>query len=383
MRVYLDHSATTPVLREVYDHMSQYFVEKFGNASSRHLYGREAKEVLENARNTIAGLINADPDEIYFTSGGTEADNIAILGHCRSSGKRTVLISSIEHEAVIEPCEFLRQNGYKIIYIDVDKNGIINLEHLEECMDDDTAMISIMTANNEVGSIQPVREISEMAREKGITFHSDAVQALGKMDVNVKDTGFDMLSASSHKFYGPKGAGFLYIRKGINVFPVMFGGGHERNIRSGTENVSGCAGMAEALRICCGILRDYTIKYREWKDRIIAGLSDIEGFSLNQDIERSLPNILNISFAGLSGESIAEMLSMHQIAVSTASACASHKKAEKGYSRVLEKMGIDEELARSAIRVSTGIDNDDGQIAYFIDKLKITVEKLRSYGSVF
>lgn len=384
MRVYLDHAATTPVLKDVYDYMSPFFTKKFGNASSSHLFGKEAKEALESSRQRIASIINCYPDEIYFTSGGTEADNLSIFGLAEGlKEKKSIITCSIEHEAVIEPCQYLQSKGYTVKYIPVDENGIIDLKLLKEAITDDTLLISIMLANNEVGSIQPLKDIVSFAKEKGVYVHTDAVQAMGKMKVKIDDLGVDILSASSHKFYGPKGAGFLYIKRGTPIRPVVYGGGHERSLRSGTENVSGIAGMSEALRICYENFDENNDRFIKYKNMIIENFRDYEGFRLNQSIHNSLPNIINISFKGLNGESIAEMLSLYGIAVSNASACSSHHPDKDGRSRVIKAMGIDDEYSGSAIRISTGIDNDENQIQYFIDSLKKIISRLRSYSNGF
>jgi len=361
--------------------MAPYFTEKFGNASSMHFFGKEAKKALEDSRNTVASLIGAGPDEIFFTSGGTEANNIALLGLARASQKKTLFLSKIEHEAVMEPCAFLKECGYRVYTIPVDRDGIVDLDFLRDRIDDDTFLVSVMSANNETGSLQPLEDIRIISDRVGAVLHTDAVQAVGKMKVDTEALGIGMLSASSHKFYGPKGAGFLYIKRGLHPLPIIFGGGHEKNVRSGTENVPGAVGMAEALSIVSRSLESNNERYKSWKKMIIDELSSIQGFHINQNPGKSLPNIINMSFIGINGESLAEMLSLNGIAVSTASACTSHKKDGKGYSRVLDAMGMDAECAGSAIRVSTGIDNDDDQISYFIDTVKKVTGQLRRYSS--
>lgn len=385
MKVYLDHSATTPVLQEVYDAMAPFFCSRFGNASSNHFYGKEARKAVENARETIASIINCLPDEIFFTSGGTESNNIGILGLTGNKKLSSVITSEIEHEAVLGPVDYLQNNNHNVHILGVNKEGIVDFSSIKEYIRENSTLVSIMYANNEMGSVQPIGNITKITKKLGVIFHTDAVQAMGKLKIDTKELGIDMLSASAHKFYGPKGIGFLFVKKGTPVAPIVFGGGHERDLRSGTENVPGIVGMAEALKICH---RDYEInndRFIKWKKMIISEFQDQEDFRLNQNTCSSLPNIINMSFRGFSGESIAEMLNLHDIAVSTSSACASHHKDrdDNKSSRVLEAMGIDKAYSASAIRVSTGIDNDDKQIIHFIDSLKEILKKLRSYNDDF
>ncbi|MCD6419516.1 MAG: cysteine desulfurase [Synergistetes bacterium] len=379
MRVYLDHAATTPVLEPILKKMLPYFGERFGNASSLHFLGEEAKEALEDARKTIAKYINSEPDEIYFTSGGTESDNIAIIGSSKMSERRHIVTSKIEHEAVIETAKYMQEQNYRVDFISVEENGIINTKELEKKLNEDTLIVSVMLANNEIGTIQPLKEMTKIAKRYGAIVHTDAVQAVGKMKIDVKELGIDMLSASAHKFYGPKGIGFLYIKKSTPVTNIIFGGGHERGMRSGTENVSGAVGMAAAIEFCYEHFCELEEKYKRWRDMILNACNNIEGFKLNGDPDKRVVNTLSLSFSGVNGEALAELLSMNEIAVSTASACSSHS-SEKIVSHVLRAINLPQEYAEGTIRVVTGADNTDEQIEYFIEHLKKAVAQLRKMG---
>lgn len=378
-RIYLDHGATTPVIPEVFEAMKPYFLEKFGNASSLHLFGEEAKSALEMSRNKIAELINAEPEEIYFTSGGTEADNTAIIGaaFANSEKGKHIITSPIEHSAVLESVEYLKKNGFDVDYVKVDENGVVDLEHLKKLIRKDTILISVMWVNNETGVIQPIHEISKIAREHGIIFHSDAVQALGKLKLNANLV--DILSASAHKFYGPKGIGFMYIKKGIKVIPTILGGGHERGMRSGTENVSGAVGMAKALEVCYENFDQKHAMFKKWKNWMIETLSEIGDYHINGTVKEALPTHLNVSFKGVNGEALMYALSLNGIAVSTASACSSHHKNETG-SHVLKAMNLEKDVITGAIRIVTGLDNKDADIKEFLKVLKSEVKRLRNLG---
>lgn len=378
-RIYLDHGATTPVLPEIFETMKPYFLEKFGNASSLHLFGEEAKKALEASRHKIAEIINAEPEEVYFTSGGTEADNTAIIGaaFANSEKGRHVITSPVEHSAVLESVEYLKKNGFDVDYVKVDENGIVDLEHLKKLIRKDTILISIMWVNNETGTIQPISEISKIAREHGIILHSDAVQALGKLKLDASLV--DILSASAHKFYGPKGVGFMYLKKGLKVIPTILGGGHERGMRSGTENVSGVVGMAKALEICYEDFEQKHDMFKKWKGWMIETISEIGDYHINGGTEKTLPTHLNVSFKGVNGEALMYSLSLNGIAVSTASACSSHHKSEVG-SHVLRAMNLDKDVTTGAIRIVTGLDNKDDDIKEFLRILKSEVKRLRNLG---
>ena len=381
MQVYLDHAATTPLLPEGLAYYSEVLKDYPGNASSLHYEGQRSRELYNRAKQQIADCINADYDEIVFTSGGTEADNIALFGYLKATkdkqpNRKKVITSSIEHEAVIETVKELGEQGYEIYFAPVDEKGIVDVEYLKENIDDQTAVCSIMYANNEVGTLQPLKEISQLCREAGCIFHTDAVQAMGKIKIDVKDIGVDMLSASAHKFYGPKGVGFLYVKKGTELEPVFYGGGHEGGLRSGTENVPGVAAMSKALEIVDKNIQEKEKTYKKWTDKIIDTCSQLQGVQVNGEPATRTPGSLSLSFSGINGEALMGMLSMEDIAVSTASACSSHSH-RKGGSHVLSAMKCPDEYINGTIRVVTGYDNNDEQIDYFCDKLVEKVNLLR------
>ena len=381
MKVYLDHAATTPLLPEVLSYYSEVLRDYPGNASSLHYEGQRSRELYNWAKQTIADSIHADYDEIVFTSGGTEADNIALFGYLKAikeehPNRKKVITSSIEHEAVIETVKELGEQGYDIFFAPVDEKGIVDVEYLKENIDEQTAICSIMYANNEVGTLQPLKEISQLCREAGCIFHTDAVQAVGKVKIDVEDLGIDMLSASAHKFYGPKGVGFLYVKKETPLEPVFYGGGHEKGLRSGTENVPGVAAMAKALELVTEQIEEKCDVYARWTEQILEACKQLEGVQLNGDPEKRAPGSLSLSFYGVNGEALMGMLSMDDIAVSTASACSSHSH-RKGGSHVLSAMHCSKEYINGTIRVVPGHDNDDEQIDYFCDKLVEKVKLLR------
>lgn len=343
-KVYLDYSATTPVKEEVLKEMIPYFTEKFGNPSSLYDIGLESKEAVTHAREQVAALINAKPQEIYFTAGGTEADNWAVFGtveKLKSKGNH-IITTKIEHHAMLHSCAFLEKEGCQITYLDIDQEGRIDLKQLEDAITDKTVLISIMLVNNEIGTIQPVKEAAAIAKKHGILFHTDAVQGLGNVPIDVKDMGVDMMSVSSHKIYGPKGSGALYIRKGVNIANYMHGGGQESRKRAGTENLAGIIGFGKAAELArinfeshvkhCTKLRDYL------KDRI---LSEIPDTFINGTMEGRHPGNLNITFKYIEGESILLLLNQYGISVSTGSACSS---ASLEPSHVLTALGVPVEM---------------------------------------
>lgn len=381
MKVYLDHAATTPLLPEVLSYYSDVLRDYPGNASSLHYEGQRSRELYNWAKQKTADCINADYDEIVFTSGGTEADNIALFGYLKATkeerpNRKKVITSAIEHEAVIETVKELGEQGYDVYFAPVDEKGIVDVDYLRENIDEQTAICSIMYANNEVGTLQPLKEISQLCREAGCVFHTDAVQAMGKVNMDVVDLGVDMLSASAHKFYGPKGVGFLYVKKGTPLEPVFYGGGHENGLRSGTENVPGVAAMAKALELVSKQIEEKRNLYTKWTDQIIEACKQLEGVQMNGDLENRTPGSLSLSFSGVNGEALMGMLSMEDIAVSTASACSSHSH-RKGGSHVLSAMHCSKEYINGTIRVVTGYDNNEEQIDYFCDKLVEKVNLLR------
>jgi cysteine desulfurase len=380
---YMDHSATSPVNPEVLKEMLPYFTESFGNASTLYALGREARTAMEKAREQVASLIGAQPEEVYFTSGGTESDNIAIKGTAsklKNKGNH-IITSDIEHPAVEETCKYLEKNGYQVTYLPVGEEGIVKVSDVEAAITPETILITVMHANNEIGTIQPIKEIGALAREKGIYFHTDAVQSVGKIPVNVGDMNVDMLSISAHKLYGPKGIGALYIRKGVRIDPLLHGGGHERGMRPGTENIPGIVGLGKA----CQIAEDNLEKNMEYvsslRDRLIQGvLGNIEQSYLNGHPTKRLPNNANFRFTGIEGESLVLQLDAKEINASTGSACSS-KKLEP--SHVLMAIGLKEVDAHGSLRISLGTENTPQDIDYTIDAIDEVVERLRSMSPLW
>ena len=324
-KIYLDHNATTPVHPAVLKDMLAYETEEYGNASSLHSFGRKAREVVENARIKVARLIGpVEPVDIVFTSGGTESDNFAIKGvaHALRDKGRHIITSRIEHRAVLSTCEFLAKNGYEVTYLPVDEYGLVDVEALKGAIRKDTILISIMFANNEVGTVEPVKEIAEITREKGILFHTDAVQALGKIEVDVEEMGVSLLSVSAHKIYGPKGVGALYMSKKAKLTPLLHGGHHERNLRAGTENVAGIVGLGKAVELASTEREAKNKRLAALRDRLHSGITkSIEDIYLNGHSTERLPGALNLSFRYIEGESIMLNLDMQGVCVSTGSAC--------------------------------------------------------------
>lgn len=376
-KIYMDHSATTPVDPLVVDAMLPFFTETFGNASSLHSFGTEAAEALSGARKQVADAIGALPEEIIFTSGGTESDNLAIRGVVPfNAGKKHIITSVIEHPAVLNTCAFLESQGYEVTYVPVDADGIVDAGKLEASIKENTVLISIMHANNEVGTIQPIEKISGIAKEHNIYFHTDAVQSVGKITVNVDDLGVDMLSISSHKIHGPKGVGVLYVRKGTNISPIVFGGNHEKGMRSGTENISGIVGFARAMEIAVKRLETDSEHMTKMRDSLICRVFDtIPDVRLNGHPSVRLPNNVNMSFKYVEGESMLMMLDMQGVAVSTGSACSS--KSLKA-SHVLSSLEIEDDFIHGSLRISLGRENTMEDIDYVVNALQETIAKLRA-----
>ncbi|WP_094226653.1 cysteine desulfurase NifS [Methanolobus psychrotolerans] len=375
-RIYMDHSATTPVDTLVVDAMLPYFSEMFGNSSSLHSFGMEAAEALSTARKQVADAIGALPEEIIFTSGGTESDNLAIRGVItHNSGKKHVITSVIEHPAVLNTCAFLESLGHEVTYVPVDAEGLIVLSLLERSIRENTVLISVMHANNEVGTIQPIKEIAQIAKKHNIYFHTDAVQSVGKIPVNVDDLGIDMLSLSSHKIHGPKGVGVLYVRKGTIIEPIVFGGNHEKGMRSGTENIPGIVGLGKAMVLAQQRL-DTDSKYmQQMRDGIISKIfCSVADVRLNGHPTQRLPNNVNLSFKYVEGESMLMLLDMKGIAVSTGSACSS--KSLKA-SHVLSSLNIEDDYIHGSLRISLGRENTIEDEDYLVESLKETVFRLR------
>ncbi len=370
MKVYLDNSATTQVDKAVLKAMLPYFRDNYGNASSLHSMGTEASKALERARADIAKVLNAEPEEIIFTSGGTESDNLALKGVAAANKGEHIITSKIEHPAIISSCNTLEKQGYKITYLDVDKEGIVDLKQLEEAINKDTVLVSIMTANNEVGSIQPIKEVGEICKRKKVLFHTDAVQAFTKVPIDVKKMNVDLISISSHKIHGPKGIGALFIKKGTKIKRQIDGGRHEFKTRAGTENVAGAVGFAEAANL------DPKVKYiSELRDELVRRIEyDIKDVKLNGGRKNRLCNNINFSFKFIEGEALMMLLDQKGIYVSTGSACAS-KSLEP--SHVLLAMGYSPTAAHGSLRFSLSKFNNRKEMGYVVRKLKDAVEKLR------
>ena len=382
-RVYLDHNATTPVHPEVLETMLPFYKEKFGNASSIHSFGREAKAALEEAREKVANFLGTSPQEIYFTSGGTEADNLAVKGVAFANRKKGnhLITSSIEHHAVIESCKFLEREGFETTYLPVDRSGLVNPEELKKAIKKETILVSIMFANNETGIIEPIEELAKIAKENEVYFHTDAVQAVGKIPIDVNKSNIDMLSLSAHKIYGPKGVGTLYIRKGIRITPWTHGGHHEKNRRAGTENVAGIVGLAKTLEIAQRDMEEQTKNLKTLTESFYKKITDkIVDVVLNGDFERRIPNTLNISFKGVEGESIILSLDMQGVAVASGSACTSGSLEP---SHVLSAMGVPPEIAQGSLRFSFGRENSMEDVDYVVSLLPDIVNRLRAMSPIY
>ncbi len=384
-RIYLDYSATTPVDPRVVDAMLPYFSEVFGNAASRnHSYGWQAEVAVEKARQQVADLIGASAKEIIFTSGSTESNNIALLGIAEMHKEKGnhIITCLIEHKAVLDPAYYLESQGYKVTFLEVDKHGMISLEDLKNSITDQTILISLMSANNEIGVLNPVKEIGEIAHEKGIFFHTDATQAVGKIPIDVVDLNIDLLSLSGHKIYGPKGVGALYVRRRnprVRLAPVVHGGGHERGMRSGTLNVAGIVGLGEACSICQQELLSEMKRLKELRDRLHQGLTEhIDYLVLNGHTEKRLPGLLNVSFSYIEGESL--MMGIEDIAVSSGSACTS-ASLEPSY--VLRALGVGDESAHSSIRFSLGRFTTKQEIDIVIEKMVSVALRLRDMSPLY
>lgn len=376
-KIYLDHSATTPLDLGVLEAMKPYLTGEFGNPSSPHSYGRTSKVAVENARETIAGVLNASPGEIVFTAGGSEADNLAIAGAAYSAQARGrhFVTNRAEHHAVLHTFEFLEANGFEVTYVPCDTHGMIHPDDVKKALRSDTVLVSIMHANNEVGTINPIKEIGEVVHAGGAWFHVDAVQSFGKIPIDVQDMPIDLLSMSAHKLYGPKGVGGLFVRGGVKLRPLIFGGSQERGQRAGTENTAGIIGFAKAAEISRSVMSDEAPKLRRLQVKLLQTLQEhISKMHLNGHPERRIPGHLNISFDELMGDEILMMLDMHGIAVSTGSACSSGAVT---VSHVLTAMGFDAARAGGAIRITFGRNSSEDDIPYVAEVLKNGVDKMR------
>lgn len=377
MQVYLDHNATTPVDPQVLEAMLPYYRGKYGNASTLYALGREARVAVDDARERVAELIHAQPAEIYFTSGGTESDNTALKGVAFANRERGnhIITSQIEHSAVLDTCRYLEKQGFEVTYLPVDRFGKVHPQQVLEALTDRTILISIMHANNEIGTIQPIEEIGTIAWERGIYFHTDTVQTFGKLPIDVKRMKIDLLSISAHKIYGPKGIGALYIRKGVNIDPLLHGGEQERKRRAGTENVPAIVGFGKAVELAKKHMEAEAQHLTKLRNQLFEGLqSRIDGITLNGHPVDRLPGTLNISVKYVKGEALLLQLDKQGIYVSTGSACASGSIEP---SHVLLALGMSEQEARNSIRFSLGRENTEEDIAYVLNVFPEVVRKLR------
>lgn len=381
--LYLDHAATTAVHPEVTKEMEPYMGEVFANPSGVYTFSEDTREMIEKVRQKAAESIQAYPDEIYFTSGGTESDNWALVGVAEKLQKKGkhIITSCIEHHAILRTCEYLEERGFLVTYLPVDSQGMVSIEQLKQAIRPDTILISIMFANNEIGTIEPIREIGALAREKHILFHTDAVQAYLHEPIDVEAMKVDMLSVSSHKFQGPKGVGFLYVRRGVDLSSFLHGGGQEKGKRAGTENVAGIVGMGKAIALGMDQAKERHEHLRTMRDFLMEQIvQKIPYCTINGSREERLDSNINVSFRYLEGESLIILLDLEGICVSGGSACSS---AEKGISHVLQGIGLSEELARGTIRISLGVENTLEEMRYFVQRLSYLVEQLRQFSDEY
>ena len=383
MSIYADHAATTAMSEAAIAAMTQCMREEYGNPSSLYRIGQQAKETLENARQEIAAVINAEPREIYFTSGGSEADNQAIRSAAlagKRKGKNHIISTAFEHHAVLHTLEQLKTEGFEVTLLDVHTNGVVRPEEVEVAIRPETCLVTVMTANNEIGTIQPIREIGEICRARKVPFHTDAVQAVGPLDIDVKAENIDYLSASAHKFHGPKGVGFLYARKGLPLLPLINGGAQEKGKRAGTENLPGIVGMAAALKESVSERDAEAARLTVLRDRLIAGLNEIPHSSLNGDAEKRLPGNVSFCFEGIEGESLLLLLDEKGISASSGSACTS---GSLDPSHVLLAIGRVHDVAHGSLRLTLGRENTPEDVDEIIAAVKDVVAYLRSFSPVW
>jgi cysteine desulfurase len=382
-RIYLDYAATTPVDPQVLQAMQPYFFEEFGNPSSIHSFGQEAKKAIEEAREKVASFLGAKPEEIIFTSGGTESNNFAVEGVAYAQEKKGnhIVTTAIEHHAITEPCKFLEKHGFKVTYVGVDKYGLVNPSDIQKAITDKTILVSVMHANNEIGTIQPIAEIGKIAREKGISFHTDAVQTVGHIPTNVDELNVDLLSLSAHKFYGPKGVGVLYVRKGTRIERFLHGGDQEKGRRASTHNTPGIVGLAKALELCQEKMQDEAKFQMYLRDKLIKEIQNkISEVYLNGHPTLRLPNNVNFSIKYIEGESILLNLDMLGIAASTGSACTSTSLEP---SHVLLAIGLSHEIAHGSLRLTLGRWTEEDDVDYLLQNLPPVVEKLRQMSPLY
>lgn len=381
--IYFDYAATTPADPRVVEAMRPYFSEKFGNPSSIHSFGRQARQDMEEARAAVAAFLGAGLEEIIFTSGGTESDNFALLGIAWANELKGnhIIITAIEHHAVLEPAQFLGKKGFKVTAVKPDTNGVVSVEDIEKVITDKTILISCMHANNEIGSIQPIKEIGFLARQKGIYFHTDAVQTVGHIPVNVNDLNVDLLSLAAHKFYGPKGIGCLYVKKGVKIAPYLRGGGQEKRRRASTENIAGIIGMAKALELCAETMQNEAREQARLRDKLIQGIQkNVDHVYLNGHPTMRLPNNVNFSIEYIEGESMLLNLDRLGIAASTGSACTS---GDLEPSHVLLAIGRPHELCHGSIRLTLGRFSKEQEVDRFLEVFPGIVSKLRAMSPLY
>lgn len=384
MQIYADNAATTALSPKVLEAMMPYLTEVYGNPSSLYAIGSKAKDAVEKSRQTIADIIGAKSSgEIYFTSGGSESDNWAIKGVCRmlrSKGKTHIITSKFEHHAVLHTCEALAKEGFEVTYLDVYSDGLVRAEDVKSAIRPETALVTIMFANNEIGTIQPIAEIGKICREAGVLFHTDAVQAMGNVPINVEEDCIDLMSLTGHKFHGPKGCGALYIRRGVRVMNLIDGGAQERSRRAGTENVAGIVGLAKALEIAVSTMDERREKLTKMRDRLIDGLLKIERSHINGSREHRLPGNVNMCFEGIEGESLLLRLDLAGVSASSGSACTS---GSLDPSHVLLSLGLPHEIAHGSLRLSFSDDNTEEDIDYLLKIVPEIVDYLRSFSPLW
>jgi cysteine desulfurase len=375
--IYFDYAATTPTDKRVVKVMEPYFLGKFGNTMSLHSFGQKAKLALDQSRQVLADLINAQPNEIVFTGSATESNNLALKGvafACKSKGNH-IIISSIEHPCIIESAKWLTKHGFEVTKLPVDKYGLINLKDVKKTITEKTILVSVMHSSNEIGTIEPIAEIGKICREKKVYFHTDASQSFGKIPIDVKKMNIDLLTASSHKMYGPKGVALLYVKEGVKIEPILHGGGQENGLRNSTVNIPAIVGFAKAVELCEKEMKTEAKRLSKLRDKLIKGILKIDGARLNGHPKNRLPNNVNVSFPYIEGESLIIQLDMHRIACSTGSACSSIK-LEPSY--VLLALGLKPEEAHGSLRISLGRFTTEKEINYFLKILPKIVRQLRA-----
>lgn len=381
--IYADNAATTAVSKRVLDAMLPYMTERFGNPSSIYKLGRDAEKAITDVRAQIASAVGCDPNEIFFTSGGSEADNWAIRSaaiRLGAKGKKHIVTTNFEHHAVLHTCEFLEKQGFEVTYLPVDENGLITAEQVKNAVREDTALVTIMYANNEIGTVMPIKEIGAVCREKGVWFHTDAVQAVGNVPINVKEQNIDMMSCSGHKIHAQKGIGFLYVRKGIPMTNLIFGGAQERGRRAGTENVPAIIGLGEAVAAACENIPEKMERVSKMRDRLIEGITKIPCSRLNGDAKQRLCGNVNISFLGVEGESLLLLLDANGICASSGSACTS---GSLDPSHVLLALGLPHEVAHGSMRLTISDETTDEDIDYILETVPKVVDRIRGMSPLW